>query len=121
MKRISRYCLFVIPLAIVSLFAPVAFTQDYSNDDFLRRQEEVGESAKEISPELYESERELIEIQKQIQSILQAYKEENIDRKKAAELIRPLLKKQIDIMSNEEFQIEKILVEMLSALQIHGR
>jgi len=99
------------------LCVPAIFSQDDVNNVLSKRQEEIVEAARQVSPELYEREKELIGVHKQIQTILQEYKEQSIDQKKAAELLRPLLKRQIEIISNQEYQIERTLVEMLSMPQ----
>jgi peptidoglycan hydrolase CwlO-like protein len=91
--------------------------------DFIKQQEEWLKILKKDNPQLYEFEKELLDIQKKIEKLVKEYqrvKEVYIEGSKKAqklkeikEELRPLIKQQIEIRSNPDYQAEVQLETLL--------
>lgn len=78
------------------------------------QREEMASAAKSNFPEAYAFEKKLLEIRKQMQSIIEQYKEERITLDKTKELLKPLLTQQLEIMNSIDYQVERSLMGFLS-------
>lgn len=69
------------------------------------------------SAPLYEMEQQLQELEKEIQSAVQKFQRKDLSRDEAREQIRPLLEKQLAIRQSKEFQLEHMIMGLLSQQQ----
>jgi polyribonucleotide nucleotidyltransferase len=98
--------------------------------DFIKQQEEWLKILKKDNPQLYEFEKELLDIQKKIEELVKEYqrvKEVYIEGSKKAqklkeikEELRPLIKQQIEIRSNPDYQAEAQLEMLLRVREREG-
>lgn len=77
-------------------------------------QEQSMETAKKQSPEFYELEQKIGELQKEIERVLAQYRAKEISREEAREQIKPLLEKQIEIRQSKEYQFEQMAAALLA-------
>lgn len=71
-------------------------------------------TAQKQSPELYELEQKISELQKEIEQVLVLYRTKEISREEAREQLKPLFEKQIEIRQSKEYQFEQMVAGILA-------
>jgi flagellar biosynthesis component FlhA len=82
--------------------------------DFQKQQEEYLRSLQKDSPKLYEFEKRLLDIQKEMQKIFTDFQNGKITKEQVRSLATPLLKEEMEIRNNPEYQIEQRLMMIIS-------
>ena len=80
---------------------------------FLARQKSYLSNLKRDNPKLYAFEKRLMDVQKSIQSIIVDYRKGLMDKQYARKHLIPLLKEEITIRNNPDYQVEQRLMFIL--------
>lgn len=88
----------------------ISFAQEGSPETlFLRQQEEYLRALQKESPKLYGFEKRLLDIQKEMQKIINAHQQGKLTKERLRELVIPLIKEEIEIRNNPDYQVEQRL------------
>jgi len=80
---------------------------------FLTRQKDYLSNLKRKDPKLYAFEKRLMDVQKNIRSTVVGYRKGLMDKQSARKSLIPLLKEEIAIRNNPDYQVEQRLMFML--------
>jgi hypothetical protein len=109
----KKLCVLGLLLALVFAFTLI-YAQQPPMMDFQKQQEEYLKSLQKDSPKLYEFEKRLLDIQKQMQQIFTDFQNGKITKEQVRSLATPLLKEEMEIRNNPEYQIEQRLMMIIS-------
>lgn len=81
--------------------------------EMLNSQDEQVQKYEKVSPILFKYKKRLLEIDREVQSTVKKLFEGEVNRDEAANTIRSLIKEQIEIQNNAEYQAEQKVVMLL--------
>jgi hypothetical protein len=107
------------------LFSFPIFAQNQNNEsdeqDIVEEEQPMPQAPRKVMPNLESLSPELVKFQKQVQEINQKVKQivndyhaGKIQKQKAEEALRPLLKEQINMMNNPDLMVEQQIAILLS-------
>jgi len=98
----------------VTVFTFPLFAQDFGSSFSPQEQQEMMKNLELENPQLYKLQKRMQQISETIAMTVLDYSTGKINRKKAEEILRPLLKEQIEMMENKDFLVEQQLFALLS-------